>query len=75
MFFEVDTFRYHSQFAAKSTRGKNSKGKKVTALCAFPLPTSMGERLLVTTNDSRMRLYHTSDKVVETKYAGHENTS
>ncbi|BGP20645.1 hypothetical protein JCM10213v2_008808 [Rhodosporidiobolus nylandii] len=75
MFFEVSTFRYASQFAAKSARGKNSKGKKVTSLCAFPLPSAMGDRLLVTTNDSRMRLYHTLDKVVETKYAGHENTS
>ncbi|GAA6011196.1 hypothetical protein JCM10207_005535 [Rhodosporidiobolus poonsookiae] len=76
MFFEVESFRYHSQMAAKSTRGKNSKGKKVTSLCAFPLPsTTHGERLLVTTNDSRMRLYNTDDKTVETKYAGHENTS
>ncbi|GAA5836381.1 hypothetical protein JCM11251_001477 [Rhodosporidiobolus azoricus] len=75
MFFEVSTFRYHSQFAAKSTRGKNAKGKKVTAMCPFPLPSSLGERLLVTTNDSRIRLYHTGEKLVETKYAGHENTS
>ncbi|GAA5995193.1 hypothetical protein JCM11641_004410, partial [Rhodosporidiobolus odoratus] len=75
MFFECETFHYHSQFASKSSSGKNSKGKKVTSLCAFPLPSSMGERLLVTTNDSRMRLYHTADKVVECKYAGHENTS
>ncbi|GAA5853934.1 hypothetical protein JCM8547_008162 [Rhodosporidiobolus lusitaniae] len=75
MFFEVETFRYHSQFAAKSSRGKNSKGKKVTSLCAFPRQTSAGERLLVTTNDSRIRLYHTKERVVETKYAGHENTS
>ncbi|CEQ41043.1 SPOSA6832_02722 [Sporobolomyces salmonicolor] len=75
MFFEVETFRYHAQFAAKSTRGKNSKGKKITSLCPFPLPSTGGERLLVTSNDSRMRLYHTMDKMVEVKYAGHENTS
>ncbi|GJN94192.1 hypothetical protein Rhopal_007266-T1 [Rhodotorula paludigena] len=75
MFFEVETFRYHAQFAAKSSRGKNSKGKKVTSLTPFPLPSSTGERLLVTTNDSRLRLYHTADKILETKYAGHENTS
>lgn len=62
-------------FAAKSTRGKNVKGKKVTSLCPFPLPSTTGDRLLVTTNDSRMRLYHASDKIVEAKYAGHENTS
>ncbi|KAK4051569.1 hypothetical protein OIV83_002709 [Microbotryomycetes sp. JL201] len=75
MFFEVETFRYHSQFAAKSTRGKNAKGRKVTSMTPFPIPSSAGERLLVTSNDSRMRLYHLIDKVVEAKYSGHENTS
>ncbi|GAA5982767.1 hypothetical protein JCM10908_006777 [Rhodotorula pacifica] len=75
IFLEVENFRFHSMFAAKSSRGKNVKGKKVTSLCPFPLPSTTGERLLVTTNDSRMRLYHASDKMVEAKYAGHENTS
>ncbi|KWU45231.1 hypothetical protein RHOSPDRAFT_33176 [Rhodotorula sp. JG-1b] len=76
IFLEVENFRFHSMFAAKSTRGgKNVKGKKVTSLCPFPLPSTTGDRLLVTTNDSRMRLYHASDKIVEAKYAGHENTS
>ncbi|KAM0750005.1 WD40 repeat-like protein [Meredithblackwellia eburnea MCA 4105] len=75
MFFEVNTFHYHAQFAAKSTRGKNSKGRKVTSMVSMPVPSSGGERLLVTSNDSRMRLYHLGDKAVETKYAGHENTS
>ncbi|GAA5895687.1 hypothetical protein JCM8208_005299 [Rhodotorula glutinis] len=75
MFFLVETFQYHSQVAAKSSRSKSSKGKKVTSLAPFPLPSSTGERLLVTTNDSRLRLYHTADKIVETTYAGHENAS
>ncbi|KAK4056393.1 hypothetical protein OIO90_002536 [Microbotryomycetes sp. JL221] len=75
MFFEVETFRYHSQFAAKSARGKNSKGRKVTSMTPFPVPSSAGERLLVTSNDSRMRLYHLNDKAVEAKFQGHENTS
>ncbi|KAI5479504.1 WD repeat protein 44 [Pseudohyphozyma bogoriensis] len=75
MFFDVDSFRYHAQFAAKSTRGKNSKGRKITSMISLPVPSSGGERLLVTSNDSRMRLYHIADKAVEMKYAGHENTS
>lgn len=75
MFFDVGTLRYHTHFTAKSTRGKNARGKKVTCLCPFPLPSSGGERLLVTTNDSRIRLYHTADKMIEAKYAGHENMS
>ncbi|SCZ97886.1 BZ3500_MvSof-1268-A1-R1_Chr3-3g06434 [Microbotryum saponariae] len=75
IFFETESFQYHSQFAAKSSRGKNSKGRKVTSMFPYPLPSSSGERLLVTSNDSRIRLYHTNDKAVEAKYAGHENTS
>ncbi|GEM11318.1 WD repeat protein 44 [Rhodotorula toruloides] len=75
MFFDVGTLHYHTHFTAKSTRGKNARGKKVTSLCPFPLPSSGGERLLVTTNDSRIRLYHTADKMIEAKYAGHENMS
>lgn len=54
MFFEVNTFHYHAQFAAKSSRGKNSKGRKVTSMVSMPIPSSGGERLLVTSNDSRM---------------------
>ncbi|BGP66361.1 hypothetical protein NBRC10512v2_007769 [Rhodotorula toruloides] len=75
MFFDVGTLHYHTHFTAKSTRGKNARGKKVTCLCPYPLPSSGGERLLVTTNDSRIRLYHTADKMIEAKYAGHENMS
>lgn len=75
MFFDVSTFRYHAQFAAKSSRGKNAKGRKITSMLSMPIPSSGGERLLVTSNDSRMRLYHIAEKAVEMKYAGHENTS
>lgn len=75
IFFEVETFRYHAQIAAKSTRGKNSKGRKVTSMTSFPLPSSSGERLLITSNDSRMRMYALSDRNLEAKYSGHENTS
>lgn len=76
MFFEVETFRYHASFAAKSSRGKNShKGRKITSMVPFPGPSSGGQRLLVTSNDSRIRLYQISEKRIEAKYQGHENAS
>lgn len=75
MFFEVETFRYHTQISAKSSRGRNSKGRKVTSMTPFPLPSTAGDRLLITSNDSRVRLYHLADKSMEAKYSGHENTS
>lgn len=62
---------------AKSRRGKNARGRKVTSIVPFPAVATAGagDRVLVTTNDSRMRLYHVIDKVEEAKYSGHENTS
>lgn len=75
MFFEVETFRYHASFAAKSSRGKNSKGRKITSMVPFPGPSSGGQRLLVTSNDSRIRLYQISEKRIESKFWGHENAS
>jgi len=82
MFFEVETFKYQNVFTAKSSKRKDQKGKKITSLCTFPLdftnPAADGEdgdRLLVTSNDSHMRLYNTKGRFVEAKYSGHENTS
>ncbi|GAA5822134.1 hypothetical protein JCM5353_006242 [Sporobolomyces roseus] len=83
MFFEVETFKYHNVFTAKSSKRKDQKGKKITSLCTFPLnytnPAAVegedGDRLLVTSNDSHMRLYNTKGRFVEAKYSGHENTS
>lgn len=73
--FDVNTFKYNTSFTARSTRGKNAAGQKITSMESFPVPSSGGERLLISSNDSRMRLYHVADKLVEVKYAGHENSS
>jgi len=99
MFFEVETFRFHNIFTAKSSKRKaEQKGKKITSLCTFPLGAFNSEdsmttdddalgrkisrqaaeeydRLLVTSNDSHVRLYNTKGKFIEAKYSGHENTS
>lgn len=38
MFFEVETFRFHNIFTAKSSKRKaEQKGKKITSLVTFPL--------------------------------------
>lgn len=43
---------------SKSTRGKNAKGRKITSIVSFPkADPSEPERVLVTSNDSRMRLW------------------
>lgn len=75
MFFETDTFKFHTLLNAKSTRGKNSKGRKITSIAPLAGPGPGEDRLLITSNDSRVRLYNLLDKTLETKYKGHENTS
>jgi WD40 repeat protein len=44
--------RYHTQIHARSTRGKNKKGRKISGI--EPMPNS--DKILVTSNDSRVRL-------------------
>jgi len=55
----------------RSTRGKNAKGKKITGIQMSP----DNEKLLVTSNDSRIRLYNMKDYSLVCKYKGLENES
>ncbi|GAA5967531.1 hypothetical protein JCM3765_007384, partial [Sporobolomyces pararoseus] len=56
MFFEVETFRFHNIFTAKSSKRKaEQKGKKITSLVTFPLgsfnPSSSIDANTTTTDD------------------------
>lgn len=46
----------------RSTRGKNARGHKVTGLAVH------GDKLLVTSNDSRIRMYDVRDKALTCKF-------
>lgn len=74
--FFSDTLKPKTQLKVRSTRGKNTKGKKITHL-QFVASSSAAadERLLVTSNDSRVRLYRLKDYSVDLKLKGHQNTS
>lgn len=77
LFYETDGLRYHTQIHVRSTRGRNSKGSKITGINAVSLPTgsSHGEvKLLITSNDSRVRMYNFRDKSLEVKFKGNINT-
>ncbi|KAJ1968584.1 hypothetical protein H4R35_006387, partial [Dimargaris xerosporica] len=75
VFFDTDGLQYHTQIQVRSTRGRNARGHKITGIEAMP-STSFGEdKLLITSNDSRIRLYNMKDKSLERKYKGHTNTS
>ncbi|KAI1174114.1 WD40-repeat-containing domain protein [Nemania sp. FL0916] len=77
MFYETEGLKYLSQLHVRSSRGKNAKGSKITGLQTMSLPPDNAEgevKLLVTSNDSRIRLYNMADKTLEAKFKGHENS-
>ncbi|CAG8715984.1 9858_t:CDS:10 [Rhizophagus irregularis] len=74
LFYETDGLKYNTQIHVKSSRGKNSQGKKITGIEAMPGTKPGQDKLLISSNDSRIRLYNMRDKSLECKYKGYENT-
>ncbi|KAL8947249.1 MAG: hypothetical protein Q9222_006453, partial [Ikaeria aurantiellina] len=76
-FYETEGMKYQTQIHVKSAHGKNAKGSKITGIQAinFPPDNPNGEvKILVTSNDSRIRVYNLRDKGLEIKLKGNENT-
>jgi len=74
MFYETEGLKYQTQIHVRSTRGQNARGSKITGIHAHL--TSNGEtKLLVTSNDSRIRWYNFRDKSLELKFKGNVNNS
>ena len=75
MFYETEGLKYNTQIHVRSSRGKNAKGSKITGIKTGVLPHGdLGVKVLITSNDSRIRLYDLKDKALEMKFKGHENT-
>ncbi|RPB29812.1 WD40 repeat-like protein [Terfezia boudieri ATCC MYA-4762] len=77
LFYETEGLKYNTQVQVRSTLGKNAKGSKITGIetSYSPPDDPNGEiKILVTSNDSRVRIYNLRDKGLETKFKGHENT-
>ncbi|XP_078268761.1 WD repeat-containing protein 44 [Rhinoraja longicauda] len=71
IFYDTEHLKYHTQIHVRSTRGRNRVGRKITGI--EPLP---GEnKILVTSNDSRVRLYDLRDLSISMKYKGYMNSS
>jgi len=73
-FFSVEpsgSLAWQTQVHVRSTRGKNSVGKKLTGI----VPLANGTAVLITSNDSRLRLYRTNDYSLACKFRGGTNTS
>lgn len=82
MVYDTEGLKFHSQIHAKSSRGKNSKGSKITGIQTMTMPltsggsggTEPGEvKIMVSTNDSRIRIYNLKDGSLDVKFKGHEN--
>ncbi|KAJ8309810.1 hypothetical protein KUTeg_011675 [Tegillarca granosa] len=71
IFYSTEQLKYYTQVHVRSTRGKNAQGRKITGI--EPL---LGEdKILVTSNDSRIRLYDLRDLTLSCKYKGCSNNS
>jgi WD40 repeat protein len=70
-FFETQGLKYNTQILVKHHR--NKRGKKVTGIEPMPGMPLGEERILVTTNDSRVWIVNMKDKSFVYKYKGLEN--
>ncbi|KAJ5973453.1 hypothetical protein N7481_010663 [Penicillium waksmanii] len=75
--YDTEGLKLSGQIHVRSARGKNSKGHKITGIDTMISPPGdpKGDiKLLVTSNDSRIRLYDFRDRVLEAKFRGNENS-
>ena len=78
LFYETEGLRYHTQLHVRSSHGRNAKGSKITGIetATTPADDPAGDtKILITSNDSRVRLYNARDKSLETKFKGNSNAS
>ncbi|CAG8909162.1 unnamed protein product [Penicillium egyptiacum] len=79
--YDTEGLKVSSQIHVRSARGRNAKGSKITGIDTMTVPkddakddTESDIKLLVTSNDSRIRLYDFYDRTLEAKFRGNENT-
>ncbi|KAI8944866.1 WD40-repeat-containing domain protein [Xylaria longipes] len=76
MFYDTEGLKPVSQLHVRSSRGKNAKGSKITGIQTINFSPNNADsevKLLVTSNDSRIRIYNLANKTLEAKLKGHEN--
>lgn len=75
--YDTEGLKISGQIHVRSARGRNSKGSKITGIdtMTVPIDDPKGDvKLLVTSNDSRIRMYNFRDRTLEAKFRGNENT-
>lgn len=73
VFFKTgEGLKYHTQIAIKArSRTGRKRGRKISGIAVTP----DGQKILVTSNDSRLRLYNLMDHSLVCKYRGYANNS
>nr|CAB3267704.1 WD repeat-containing protein 44-like [Phallusia mammillata] len=71
LFYDTEHLKYHTQIHVRSSRGRNQKGHKITGI----EPLANEHKILITSNDSRVRLYDLRDLSLTCKYRGLTNLS
>lgn len=80
-FFETQSLKYNTQISVMNDTSSNrnssssKKGPKITGIEVMPGLPPGDEKILITSNDSRVRLYNMKDKSLMFKYKGVENTA
>lgn len=75
--YDTEGLKASGQIHVRSARGRNSKGNKITGIDTMmdSQADSSGDiKLLVTSNDSRVRLYNFGERSLEAKFRGNENS-
>ncbi|ORE14517.1 WD40 repeat-like protein [Rhizopus microsporus] len=73
-FFETQGLKYNTQISILAKKNKK-KGPKVTGIEVMPGMPPTEEKILISTNDSRVRLFNMKDKSLIFKYKGIINTN
>ncbi|KAM0281809.1 hypothetical protein ACHAQH_003298 [Verticillium albo-atrum] len=76
LFYDTEGLKLQTQMLVRSSRGKNAKGSKITGIKTLTTQTGTGDaeiKVLITSNDSRIRIYNMKDKMIDAKLKGHEN--
>ncbi|KAI9500335.1 WD40-repeat-containing domain protein, partial [Coemansia spiralis] len=83
VFYSTNGLAVQGRMHARSSRGRNAKGSKITGFAYAPTGAqelaagldSTNYKLLVSSNDSRLRMFLPEARQLERKYKGHANVS
>lgn len=79
IFYETEGLKNPWQIHVRSSRGKNAKGSKITGIRTKAIPAhgfyQADVKVLISSNDSRVRIYSLKTRMLEAKFKGHENLS